>query len=145
MTLPTKPVTDFSVEVTAGVYPILGVAEFTDLTTADPTQWFRDFGDGHTSLEQNPVHNYYKPGDYTVKLLTVNALGEDEEIKVDEVTIAETEVDGLENTKNIDEARRGEKSVPPVEAEKDPTLDDLEKTSEFGRDGDRTDHVDVYA
>ena len=33
-----------------------------------PYTWFWDFGDGSTSTEQNPVHTYESPGNYTVTL-----------------------------------------------------------------------------
>jgi len=35
----------------------------------DIVSWLWDFGDGHTSIEQNPSHRYRKAGTYTVTLL----------------------------------------------------------------------------
>lgn len=40
---------------------------FTDLSE-NSTGWHWDFGDGNTSEEQNPVHIYTQPGNYTVRL-----------------------------------------------------------------------------
>lgn len=38
-------------------------------------QWSWDFGDGTTSLQQNPVHQYAGPGTYQVSLIIENTLG----------------------------------------------------------------------
>src|SRR4051812_47613958 len=32
--------------------------QFTDNSTGSPTSWFWDFGDGHTSTQQNPSNIY---------------------------------------------------------------------------------------
>jgi PKD repeat protein len=40
--------------------------------------WLWDFGDNQTSTEQNPIHNYSSPGNYSVKLTVTNAQGSDE-------------------------------------------------------------------
>lgn len=51
--------------------------EFQDLTKkySDITSWLWDFGDGQTSTETNPTHEYIQPGTYTVQLTTTNNLG----------------------------------------------------------------------
>jgi PKD repeat protein len=46
---------------------------FTDLSTEDPDSWFWDFGDGNSSLEQNPVYLYPVEDIYTVCLTTTKA------------------------------------------------------------------------
>lgn len=51
---------------------------FTDKSpTASPaiTSWLWDFGDGHTSTQQNPSYSYTTPGDYVVKLTVTNSSG----------------------------------------------------------------------
>ncbi|EHQ36135.1 lectin like domain-containing protein [Methanoplanus limicola] len=52
--------------------PLSGAAirqvNFTDLSTGSPDTWTWDFGDGLTSSEQNPVHNYTSSGKYSVTL-----------------------------------------------------------------------------
>ena len=57
--------------------PAIGVApltvQFNDLSTGSPTNWNWSFGDGSTSLVQNPVHVYSRPGDYTVSLTVMTA------------------------------------------------------------------------
>ena len=42
-----------------------------------PNSWFWSFGDGATSILQNPTHTYLNPGRYTVSLLTSNQYGID--------------------------------------------------------------------
>ena len=41
---------------------------FKDLSHGVVTSWLWDFGDDTTSTEQNPIHQYQKPGDFTVVL-----------------------------------------------------------------------------
>ncbi|PKP32942.1 MAG: hypothetical protein CVT99_02760 [Bacteroidetes bacterium HGW-Bacteroidetes-16] len=45
--------------------------QFIDLSYGNPTHWLWDFGDGHSSTEQNPMHTYASEGDYYV-CLTIN-------------------------------------------------------------------------
>ncbi len=42
---------------------------FTDLSTGNPTEWEWDFGDGNTSIIQNPVYNFTGTGSYNVTLI----------------------------------------------------------------------------
>ncbi len=51
---------------------------FTDTSTpgsAAITAWVWDFGDGSSSIEQNPVHVYPGPGTYTVSLTVTTSVG----------------------------------------------------------------------
>lgn len=50
---------------------------FTDLSTNTPTEWAWDFGDGGTSVLQNPLHNYLTNGDFNVCLTATNMVGSD--------------------------------------------------------------------
>lgn len=54
-----------------------GLVYFTDSTTFnDPvTSWAWDFGDGTSSGQQNPVHQYTVPGIYTITLVTQTMAG----------------------------------------------------------------------
>lgn len=45
---------------------------FVDVSTGDPDSWLWDFGDGHTSGLQNPVHSFINEGVNSVKLMTFN-------------------------------------------------------------------------
>ncbi len=48
---------------------------FTDLSTGNPTNWAWDFGDGNTSIQQNPVHTYGNSGQYNVTLTVTSDSG----------------------------------------------------------------------
>ncbi|WP_410507714.1 PGF-pre-PGF domain-containing protein [Methanosarcina hadiensis] len=69
---PKLPVTDFSTNVTNGYAPLS--VQFTDLSqNAVSRSW--DFGDGDSSIDQNPAHTYSKSGAYTVNLTASNVNG----------------------------------------------------------------------
>jgi PKD repeat protein len=55
----------------------MGEAVFYDITTNVPQSWEWDFGDGNTSLLQNPTHVYQSNGAFTVTLITTNSFGSD--------------------------------------------------------------------
>lgn len=59
------PVADFKVDAAPG-YGTAFIDEST--STAEIKTWVWDFGDGQTSVDQNPLHNYAKPGNYKVTL-----------------------------------------------------------------------------
>jgi PKD repeat protein len=67
------PIADFYGSPTTG-YPPLSV-QFTDATYGYPTSWSWTFGDGSTSLIQNPMHTYLTIGNYTVRLVVRNLFG----------------------------------------------------------------------
>jgi len=46
--------------------------QFTDTTSGNVTDWSWDFGDGSTSMLQNPSHDYEDPGAYWVELIASN-------------------------------------------------------------------------
>jgi serine protease AprX len=69
----SSPVANFSASPTSGKVP-LNVA-FTDTSTGTPTKWKWSFGDGTTSVQQNPIHKYSKAGNYTVALTATNTAG----------------------------------------------------------------------
>jgi len=59
---------DITVDVNSGCENLL--VNFTDITTNSPDTWLWDFGDGTTSILQNPSHNYLNGGIYDVTLTT---------------------------------------------------------------------------
>jgi len=69
----TKPVADFSATPTSGKAPL--TVEFTDNSTGVPTAWKWSFGDGTTSREKNPEHQYLQGGNYKVILTVSNVAG----------------------------------------------------------------------
>jgi tripartite motif-containing protein 71 len=48
---------------------------FTDKSSGALIKWKWNFGDGNTSIDQNPTHIYKKAGKYTVNLKVNNAVG----------------------------------------------------------------------
>ncbi|MEE2931732.1 MAG: PKD domain-containing protein, partial [Bacteroidota bacterium] len=66
------------IEVGATLHPLFHVDtnrsckgslfNFTDVTNNNPDSWFWDFGDGNTSIVQNPTHSYLNSGVYDVTL-----------------------------------------------------------------------------
>jgi len=81
------PTADFTADPISGPIP-LGV-NFTDQSTGDITSWLWDFGDGSTSIEQDPSHTYTDSGIYTVSLTVTGPGGSDSEIKMDFVDVFE--------------------------------------------------------
>ena len=67
------PVANFTSNVTKNYAPF--TVQFEDTSTVNPTSWIWDFGDGATSTEQNPVHTYTTPGNFTVNLTASNSYG----------------------------------------------------------------------
>ena len=57
---------NFSANTQSGQWPIQ--VSFTDLSSGSPNSWLWNFGDGNTSIEQNPKHTYNNTGLYTVSL-----------------------------------------------------------------------------
>jgi PKD repeat protein len=65
---------------------------FTDLSTNTPTIWLWVFGDGNSSIVQNPTHMYAAGGSYQVTLFAGNACGNSDttfEIYVSGIGISE--------------------------------------------------------
>lgn len=73
--LPSAPVANFTGTPTSGVAPL--TVAFTDQSSALPTGWAWDFGDGGTSTGQHPSYTYTQPGTYTVTLTASNSAGSD--------------------------------------------------------------------
>ena len=71
---PTQPAADFTESLATGTGSL--AVQFTDASTYSPTAWSWEFGDGATSTEQDPLHEYASPGTYTVRLTAViNGVG----------------------------------------------------------------------
>jgi PKD repeat protein len=70
--MPPVPVASFSPD-TVGCSPL--VVQFRNTSLYGET-YIWGFGDGQFSVEKNPVHTYYMPGSYIVKLIVYNAAGE---------------------------------------------------------------------
>ncbi len=72
------PVADFAVNTpsTCG-----GAVQFTDNSINSPTSWAWNFGDGNSSVAQNPSHTYTASGTYTVTLVATNSFGNNTAVK----------------------------------------------------------------
>jgi PKD repeat protein len=71
--------------------PINGhTTQFADTSSGAPTSWLWDFGDGTSSSQQNPSHDYSASGpfprNFSVKLTVSNAGGSNQTVKVITVT-----------------------------------------------------------
>jgi len=83
---PEPTVADFSATPTSGSAPL--DVTFTDESTGVLlSTWEWDFGDGGTSTEQNPTHQYTAAGTYTVSLTVTGFAGPDTETKVDYISV----------------------------------------------------------
>jgi PKD repeat protein len=70
------PVAAFVANTTSGRSPL--AVKFTDRSPGCPTSWHWSFGDGTTSILQNPAHTYTsnkKTQSYTVTLIVTNSVG----------------------------------------------------------------------
>lgn len=84
------PVAAFSADdtnVSAGT-----AVTFTDESTGEKTDWAWDFGDSTCPAaaecdDQSPIHTYSTPGTYTVSLIVYGPGGQDEEEKMDYITV----------------------------------------------------------
>ncbi len=76
---------DFSADCTIGYVPLN--VQFSGITNMNVNSWFWDFGDGITSVEQNPNHIYDNEGIYTVSLTATNEYGSYTKTKTDYITV----------------------------------------------------------
>ncbi|MFH2036308.1 MAG: PKD domain-containing protein [Candidatus Zixiibacteriota bacterium] len=82
--LGTLPTADFSSDLNSGCGNT--TVNFMDLSTF-ASSWFWEFGDGATSNEQNPTHEYTSSGDFNVFLTVSNDCGEDVHVKIEYIHI----------------------------------------------------------
>lgn len=83
---PLPPVANFTADPINGSAPL--TVYFTDLSTGVIDNWLWDFGDGGTSIDQNPVHIYSSSGIYTVSLTVSNSYDSDTESKTDYINVS---------------------------------------------------------
>jgi PKD repeat protein len=79
------PEVDFEGEPLSGYVPL--TVSFTDLSSPDITAWSWSFGDGGTSTDENPVHEYTEVGTFTVSLTATGFNCDGTETKVDYITV----------------------------------------------------------
>ena len=78
-------IADFRAHRTKGVKSLL--VKFTDYTNGIAEGYSWDFGDGSSSVEQNPEHFYRKPGRYTVALTVWDQAGQNTKTRVEYIVI----------------------------------------------------------
>jgi len=83
------PQPDFSAEPVSGYVPL--EVGFTNLTMGEFESLLWDFGDGSTSTQTNPTHEYQSIGLYSVSLTAYNSHGYDTETKFDYIEVQESE------------------------------------------------------
>ena len=76
---------------------------FTDTSTGDNLTYLWNFGDGNTSPEQNPIHEYAVSGEYTITLTTTNNYGSN---TITDIVTATVEQD--------DEEEQDTEDLPPA-------------------------------
>ncbi len=79
------PLADFDADPASGIAPL--TVQFTDRSSGVRNTWNWTFGDGSTSTEQHPTHEYASAGDYTISLRIANAWGENTSVKIDYVHV----------------------------------------------------------
>jgi PKD repeat protein len=82
---PIPPGASFSAFPTSGAEPL--TVAFTDESTGDVFGWNWAFGDGATSTEQHPLHQYGRQGTYTVTLTASGPASADTITRVDLITV----------------------------------------------------------
>ena len=90
LTNTSKPKALFS---TSNPISCSGIVQFTDSSLNLPDSYLWDFGDGTTSSEPSPLHNYAAAGTYTIKLIATNAFGSDTLIRPNYIQV--TQVTGM--------------------------------------------------
>jgi beta propeller repeat protein len=87
ITLIGRPLAAFTVNATVGTAPL--AVGFADASAGDPASWSWVFGDGGSSADRNPVHEYQAPGTYTVSLTVANDAGENTTVRAGYITVLE--------------------------------------------------------
>jgi PKD repeat protein len=81
----TDPQASFSASPQSGEVPL--TVEFTDESTGDFDTWLWSFGDGGTSTDQHPSHEYTESGVYTVTLTIDGPLGSTSDTKPEYISV----------------------------------------------------------
>lgn len=90
-----EPVAGFS--VTAETFPVNTTVEFTN-TSTEATSYLWEFGNGETSIDQNPKYTYTKSGTYKVRLTAIGNGG----TSMAELSLTITYEVGIEDGRSVD-------------------------------------------
>ena len=75
----------FTANMTSGTVPL--AVQFNDNSFGSPIQWNWSFGDSANSTQQNPVHTYTAPGNYTVTLTVSNNINSNTTVETNYITV----------------------------------------------------------
>ena len=92
MKLPVVSVPLANFKLMGDTFSCDGGVDFLDLSHLLPSSWQWDFGDGNTSIQQNPVHTYSQGGQYTVTLTVSNNIGSDSKTINSIVTVMDKDI-----------------------------------------------------
>ena len=85
-------IADFKLELLNDQIPLK--VQFTNISRGSFTNWSWDFGDGSLiSSEQNPVHEYNFPGDFSPRLIVSNDITSDSVTKFEKILIKILEIE----------------------------------------------------
>jgi PKD repeat protein len=88
---------EFNADPRSGLAPL--EVQFTDKSVGDIASWLWEFGDGATSAERNPAHQYTSTGFYTVSLTVTGTAGSHTETKTGYISVTEGASDGGDKDK----------------------------------------------
>ncbi len=115
--LETPPTANFSSLVTSGFAPFQTV--FKNESTGNISSLLWDFGDGQSSTLENPYHTYQDTGTYTVQLIASNAAGADTSIKVDYISVSQSNAKEIfVSTTGSDDTGTGSEAEPYLTIQK---------------------------
>jgi len=80
---------DFTADCSKGTPPL--TVNFTDQSIGHIASWEWDFGDGETSVQQNPVHEYSSTGIYSVSLTIAGNVNSDTRTKENYVAVGDAD------------------------------------------------------
>jgi len=86
-----RPVAAFTIGAVSGTVPL--TVTFTDTSSNAPTSWAWNFGDGTTSISQNPTHVYTAVGTYRVTMTAANSVGASVALATATITVSNQPVD----------------------------------------------------
>jgi len=95
---PTVPAADFYALPVSGNPPL--TVNFTDTSAGSVTGWSWTFGDGYSSTQQNPSHQYTAVGVYTAALTATGPYGSDAETEPNFITVSNFSMVETWNTYN---------------------------------------------
>jgi len=79
-----------------------GTVFFTDNSMGDASSWFWDFGDGSTSILQNPAHIFTGNGTYTITLIVSNGVDSDTLTMQDFISVSDPVSASLINNMDVE-------------------------------------------